>query len=418
MALQKTVLGLLLMIACAGYAQEKTGTVPAAPAQPEALTKPQEPAKATEEKKWYDRITLRGYMQVRYNNLFNTNEDLGCEQCDKAWGGTGGISLRRARVNILGQVYKNIYFKLEVDFANAVSGTQNYAQVRDAYFDVGLDSQNEYWIRIGQSKVPYGFEILQSSQNRLTLDRSDAINSAFVNERDLGAVFYWAPKEIRQLYRDLTSQNYKGSGDFGVVGIGVFNGQSANKPEMNNSQHIVARVSYPFKIGKNQIIEPGIQAYNGKYVMTQLSEGVVNTSPDLNYTDQRVGASFVLYPRPFGIQAEYNIGKGPEFDVATQSIKEKDLSGGYATFSYRIEHKDQFIFPFARYQYYKGGKKFETDARSYGVNQVDLGLEWQFNKYFKMTADYVIADRRYEDYSLQDNHQKGNTLRLQAQVNF
>jgi hypothetical protein len=29
-----------------------------------------------------------------------------------------------------------------------------------------------------QSKVPFGFENLQSSQNRLTLDRNDALNSA------------------------------------------------------------------------------------------------------------------------------------------------------------------------------------------------------------------------------------------------
>jgi hypothetical protein len=38
----------------------------------------------------------------------------------------------------------------------------------------------EYRVRIGQSKVPYGFENLQSSQNRLSLDRNDALNSAVV----------------------------------------------------------------------------------------------------------------------------------------------------------------------------------------------------------------------------------------------
>jgi len=403
----KKLFGLLLYMAVVTcYAQVKPDSLPPAP-------------KPAEEKKWFEKITVRGYIQARYNGLFETNENLGCEQCDKAWGADKGISLKRARINFLGQVYKNVYFKLEVDFASSVSNTsQNYAQVRDAYFDVAFDKDNEYWVRIGQTKIPYGFEILQSSQNRITLDRSDAINSAFLTERDMGVFFYWAPKRIRQLYRDINSQNYKGSGDFGVVGIGIFNGQTANRQEMNKSQHVVARASYPFAIG-SQLIEPGIQAYTGKYVMfdTQLSQGV-GTSADKNYTDQRVGASFVLYPKPFGIQAEYNIGRGPEFDKNTQSITVKSLHGGYATLNYRLPYKTMFFFPFARYQYYKGGKKFETDARSYNVNQVDFGLEWQLNKNFEVTAEYTISNRTYEDFVLQDNHQQGNLLRLQAQVNF
>jgi hypothetical protein len=37
--------------------------------------------------KWYDKIQLRGYAQVRYNGLLQTNEYLECEQCDKSWGG-------------------------------------------------------------------------------------------------------------------------------------------------------------------------------------------------------------------------------------------------------------------------------------------------------------------------------------------
>jgi len=32
-------------------------------------------------KKWFERISLRGYAQVRYNRLFETNAKLKCEQC-------------------------------------------------------------------------------------------------------------------------------------------------------------------------------------------------------------------------------------------------------------------------------------------------------------------------------------------------
>ena len=49
-----------------------------------------------------------------------------------------------------------------------------------------IDKEKVNRLRIGQSKIPYGWENLQSSQNRLPLDRDDAFNSAAKNERDLG----------------------------------------------------------------------------------------------------------------------------------------------------------------------------------------------------------------------------------------
>ena len=48
--------------------------------------------------KWYDKISFGGYMQIRYNELFETNPDLVCEQCDSSWGKEAdGIEFRRLR---------------------------------------------------------------------------------------------------------------------------------------------------------------------------------------------------------------------------------------------------------------------------------------------------------------------------------
>lgn len=371
------------------------------------------------ESEWYNSFKIRGYVQARYNRLFETNPDLGCEQCDRSWGDEGGFFLRRIRIIFFGQIYKNVYFYIQPDFASSASSTGlNFAQIRDAYFDIGFDAKNEFRVRIGQSKVPYGFENMQSSQNRIPLDRADALNSAVTNERDMGVFFYWAPDKIRKKFATLVKDNYKGNGDYGVFALGAYNGQTANRPELNNNLHVVARASYPFEIG-NQIIEPGIQAYTGRYELpTSLKNGGATATHDLNYLDQRAAVSFILYPKPFGIQAEYNIGKGPEFNKHTETIETRSLEGGYATFSYRIEHKEQIIFPFTRYQYYRGGKKHEMDARSYDVNEFELGLEWQFSKNFELVATYTISNRRYEDFILQNNDQQGSLLRLQAQINF
>lgn len=369
-------------------------------------------------REWFKRIDLSGYMQIRYNGLLETNADLGCEQCDRSWGdGNKGFFFRRIRLKFSGQVHPRVYFYIQPDFASS-AGALNYAQIRDAYFDVGLDDKNEFRFRIGQSKVPFGFENMQSSQNRLPLDRNDGLNSAVSNERDIGVFFYWAPEVVRKRYSMLVKEGYKGSGDYGAFGLGVYNGQLANQPEMTDNQHFVARFTYPFKIG-NQILEPGVQAYTGKYVIgaNRISTGVSHNT-DRMYTDQRAAISTVLYPRPFGIQAEYNVGRGPEFNKLTNSIDVSNLHGGYATLSYMIRAKEQLIYPFVRYQHYQGGKKHEQDARSYHINELELGVEWLPFPNFEIVAMYTFSERRYEDFYLRDNFQKGSLVRIQLQVNF
>lgn len=371
------------------------------------------------EKKWFEKLSVKGYAQVRYNRLLETNPNLGCEQCDKSWGDNNGVFIRRARITFSGQVTDRVFIYVQPDFAQAVSTNgQHYLQVRDYYADLGLDKENNIKLRFGQSKVPFGFDNMQSSSTRLALDRSDALNSAAPNERDLGAFLLYTPAKIKKIYADIMKEGLKGSGDYGVFAFGVYNGQSANRAEQNNNLHMAARITYPFVFG-GQIIEVGAQAYTGKFVVNsdQLSAGTkINASK--NYLDQRAGASFVLYPKPFGFVAEYNFGRGPEFNTATDSIETKRLEGGYAQVCYKFNFNNQTFIPYSRAQYYKGGKKHEKDARSYDVKEIETGVEWLLNKSFEFTAGYVMSERRYDDFSKQNNRQKGQLLRLQVQMNF
>jgi phosphate-selective porin len=402
----KKLLTLLMFMSVTAYGQTDT-------------TETKDELNENKSKKWYDNINVRGYMQVRYNRLFESNPQLKCDQCDKSWGEGGGIFIRRTRVILYGQIHERVYFYIQPDFASSTSSNAlNIGQLRDAYVDIGFDRKNEFRVRLGQSKIPFGFENMQSSQNRLPLDRDDALNSAFSNERDLAAFFYWAPTTKRRMFSTLVNEGYKGEGDYGIIAFGAFNGQTANKPDQNNQLHVVGRITYPFQWG-TQVIEPSIQAYTGKYVVTadQLSPGV-KIAKDNNYQDQRVAATFVLYPRPFGIQAEYNIGKGPEFNKETDSIEVRSLRGGYATFNYMLKIGKQLVYPFVRAQYYRGGKKFETDARSYSVDELNAGIEWQPFKNFELVGEFVKSKRRFEDFKNQDNLQEGHLFRLQAQLNF
>ncbi|WP_291152594.1 porin [Flavobacterium sp. UBA7680] len=430
--IKRKILAVLMLITCATNAQEinKQEVKNEVLRILDSINKaklPETKSGGGVEEHWYDRISLRGYAQIRYNGLFSTNDKVSCDQCDKSWGTTStapdakannGLFIRRARLVFSGQVHPNVFFYFQPDFASSPStGIQNFVQIRDLYFDLSFDKKREYRVRVGQSKIPYGFENMQSSSQRLTLDRADAINSSIANERDLGIFFYWAPAEIRERFAMLVKDGYKGSGDFGVFAFGVYNGQIANKMDGNRDLNVVARVTYPFVIG-NQIIEPGIQAYTGKWAFTgEISNGVSVDDPQY-VKDQRLGATFVLYPKPFGIQTEYNIGRGPRYNTLTNHVDETDLNGGYVLLNYKWDIKKQHIYPFAKFQYYDGGKKYEKDARSYVVRDYEFGVEWQPIKAFELTAEYVIADRSFVDSALPINRQQGNVLRLQAQFNF
>ena len=374
---------------------------------------------APPKKQWFESIQLRGYMQVRYNRLLETNPLLQCAQCDRSWGDNGGFFIRRMRLIFSGQISERVYFYIQPDLASNPSSTATqYAQIRDAYVDVGLDAKNEFRLRVGQSKVPFGFENMQSSQNRIPLDRNDALNSAVANERDLGVFFYWAPKNIRTLFASLVNDGLKGSGDYGVFSFGAYNGQTANRAEANNSPHIVSRFSYPFAVNK-QIVEMGVQAYTGQYILTpDLINAGVKLPATRSFLDQRIASSFVLYPKPFGIQAEYNIGRGPRFNKVSDSVEVSSLKGGYITASYKTQKGKHVIIPFSRYQYYQGGKKHEMDAMAYDVKELEVGVEWQPNKNIELVTMYTFSDRRFESFKNQNNQQKGSLLRLQLQLNF
>ncbi|MGQ0537373.1 MAG: porin [Gemmatimonadaceae bacterium] len=382
------------------------GLFPAAlAAQPAAGTRP-----------WYERISLRGYTQLRYNRLLETNRNLTCAQCDRSIGNNGGLSIRRGRLTLSGELGDRVSFVIQPDMAADAAGASLFWQIRDAYFDIYLDAARAARLRIGQTKVLYGFANLQSSSNRAPLDRDDALNSGAPNERDLGVFYLWTPAAAKARFRMLTDSGYKGSGDYGVVAFGVYNGQSANRPEANNSLHGVARVAYPMALPNGQIVELGASGYTGKFVVTARSAGV--TGPG-EFADRRVAASLIWYPQPLGFAAEWTAGEGPEFNPAARRIELRDLSGGYALLIARVRGPGaQVFFPFVRWQSYDGGKKHEQDARSYDVRELEIGTEWSPVRALELTAQYTISDRRYEDAGTIGNRQKGELLRLQLQVNY
>jgi polyhydroxyalkanoate synthesis regulator phasin len=362
-------------------------------------------AQAKKEKKaWTNNIKINGYVQNRVTGMQSGDEgavlwpdSTGSFGDDRSGSGGGNnFRIRRARIIFSGQVGDHLGFYIQPDFASSAGsgGSNNVAQLRDAYGDIFIDKEKVHRFRVGQSKVPFGYENLQSSSNRLALDRHDAMNSAVRDERDTGVFYYYTPKNVQDLFKEITDAGLKHTGNYGMFGIGAYMGQGANQNDLNDNWHNVARFTYPWKTESGQIFEAGIQGYRGKYVRstgsyfqqgvtdgnfnavissTQAASGCTGglpscylTSSDFavsgatsgnpsssssrrgsitarpgvdpddrnGFKDERIAVSFRMYPQPWGLEGEWNWGTSPGLDMAENKVKNKSLHGGYIQGSY------------------------------------------------------------------------------------
>ena len=478
---------------------------------------------------WYDRISIRGYTQMRYTNFLQNSESFndGVYWADNSARPRSNFLIRRMRLIFSGDVSEHLYVYIQPDFAStppggfsntatfinpvtsstntaqnggswayynpgvafATYGNQigtyssstggNFAQLRDAYADIYFDKDKEFRVRAGQSKIPYGFTNMQSSQNRLTLDRPDALNTATRDERDLGLYFYYTPKEMRHLFRDLVKNNLKGSGDYGMFAFGVYNGQGANRVELNSNTHLVSRFTYPYVFENGQVVEASIQGYTGRvmpitagirpsfgmatnwagamptsaiagigsgyvpyvngpgyssmgdYKLFNYPANTANNSSSSGWypacangcqgiQDSRVALTGVIYPQPFGVQAEWNWGVSPGLNGSQTAITKQNINGGYVLVNYKYEDKDFGLgtfFPYVQYQYFNGYSKYETNAPQNRVNEWDIGLEYQPLPEVEITAAYNKSDRTNITAAPYRQFQ-ADTLRWQLQWNY
>ncbi|MFO1418278.1 MAG: porin [Methylotetracoccus sp.] len=427
-------------------------------------------AKASADKKWHEKYTIGGYTQIRFDGLVNgVNSHLLQTPTDRGIGGQNDLLMRRARLKLSGDVSDWLSIYTQVDFASTISGVSgtnstsqaNYAQIRDLYADIYFDKEREFRIRPGYSKVPFGWDILQSSQNRLAFERADAVDSTIVrDERDLGAFFYWSPEEAQDRFKYLVKSGLRGSGDYGVFGFGYFNGQGLNRFELNNSMHTAVRVTYPFEIPGDQMLEVGASGITGRYMNSPTAltytpigaASAITTTPTVTCqknvqggtsggsptgnsggcNDERVAVHAILYPKPFGLQAEWAWGHTPMLDEASVQLGKPvvtggSLNGGYVQAMYKLDHFYGSWMPYFRYEQYDGGSKFDSNSPHMKTSQYEMGVEYMPLPEFQLKAAYSLMARTNLNQTtaisglnrnLPYGYYSGNVVRLQLQWNY
>jgi phosphate-selective porin len=208
-----------------------------------------------------------------------------------------------------------------------------------------------------------------------------------------------------------------------MFAFGLYNGQGGSRAEANDGLHKVARFTYPWTLKSGQIVEASLQAYTGRFLPTTdgrvpgLPVGVYGTSG--GFKDERVGITGVWYPQPFGVQAEWNWGTGPQLNGSRTAIETASLQGGYVQMMYRVpELKGTGLWiPFVKWQLFDGSLKSQPNAPATTTNDWEFGVEWQPNPSIELTAVYQSYNRNdvtrfpYGQFS-------ADVFRVQLQINY
>ena len=280
-------------------------------------------------------LQLSGYTQVRYRFLQET-------------GKMDEFDIRRARLDLRGSISPYFAYRLQTDLAGTPKLLDAYAEIKL------LDYLN---FTIGQAKIPFSFENLQSSNKMESIDRAQVVEALVARSKDVSG---------NQNGRDIGVQvggsffKFKHRFLFDYK-IGVFNGSGINQDDKNENKDIVGRlVVHPVKG-----LDFGGSFYTGTaYLGTPAAnQDRTRSGVELNYEHQR-----------FFVRGEYIEGKD-------NTVKRNGwyIESGY----YLIPSKLQFIVKYDTYDP-------NTDITKNISTAYLVGGSYIFNNWSKIQAGFSL----------------------------
>lgn len=156
------------------------------------------------------KLKFSGYIQARFRSA----------EAEKS-----SFLVRRGRL-------KAVYSGDKSSYTLQIDATEKAVELRDAYTTWSPIAHLSLWA--GHFKVPFGFEIEQSSSDREMPERAEVIRRLFPGERDRGLKLIYHPSSKATL------------------DVGVFNGNGAvSTPDQDNHKDVMTRVRYAFSPALN-----------------------------------------------------------------------------------------------------------------------------------------------------------------------
>lgn len=314
-----------------------TFQVPAMAAGDDAAQKP---------KPWYDRITVKGYMQL----------DAVFPQGNAVTGSYSNFRIRRARPTITAELDDQTRVQIQMDAGSGKVGSGAstsftvYTYAERTLPGLGL-------LRVGQFIVPFGTEILEDNAAlRSPLELSFAAESFALYEYDIG----------------LTLQSSPNPADKTHWALAFVNGQGLRQADSNANKTLVGRFAHDL----TPSVRAGVSGVLGTY----------RAGDDREYDRHALAAELQVKPCPYAqVSGEfYNV----RFINSTTSKTPVPVryNGGYLMLEAKLDALKSI--PFIRYQRTYGG----LDYRS-----IDFGWRYQFTPMQRLTVEYDFVQGHQRD---------------------
>jgi phosphate-selective porin len=305
-------------------------------------------------------MQLTGYTQIRYQNLDEPNKN-------------NGFDIRRARLDLKGNVTPFFGFRLQAEFADR-------PKILDAYAEIKL--ADYFTITAGQFKLPFSLENLTSSNKLEMIDRAQSVEALAARGKDV--IGNQNGRDLGIQVGGVILKNKNGA--LLEYRLGIFNGSGINIADTANEAK---------DVGGRLVVNPikglsfGVSAYNGW---------------DKAIKPDEKGQSQVR--NRFGMEASY---VNPRLSARGEYIQGQDgvtdrkgwyLQAGY----FIIPQKLQFL---AKYDTYDPST---SKADNISILYV-IGANFNFNSWSRLQAFYTF--REEEGASVNNNY-----FSLQYQIGF
>lgn len=272
-----------------------------------------------------NRKRIDGYVQARYvyratDSAARAPENVGTDTTRGLNGNRDTFNVRRARINIRGDVTDRSAYRVQLD-AGSSSGSSSAVAIKEAYVSVKnvLNTSfltSDLWL--GQSVTPFGFYLVYSSSDRFAPERyiafSDTGSGLFPNQD--------YDKGVALRGRIFGRYPYH---------IGLYNGTGTASNDLGRRKDFIGQIGIPLTPNWNI----GISGYDGEGANTgtPIAINPTNTGtfvgpvagPNVAATRRRVKSLIgfdTQYVFPFGarLNLEYVRGKGSLSGAAANTV--------------------------------------------------------------------------------------------------
>jgi hypothetical protein len=222
----------------------------------------------------FDRIYFTGYLQPQFQIAQRKGIDT-WNGGDFAPKSNSRFMISRGRVR-LDYVHMDNNDQISLYFVFQFDGTERGVVIRDFWGRVFENKWKVFQLTTGMFARPFGYEVNRSSADRESPERGRMSQILMRNERDLGAMVSFEPREPNHPLKYLK------------LDAGLFNGQGLTATqEYDSYKDFIARASWKsYPLSKSLFISGGLSYFNG--ALFQNTKYTYTMAGDVN------GKSFVV----------------------------------------------------------------------------------------------------------------------------